>query len=105
MMNWLVAAVLAALGVGDAALDGADGVAGFVVVEADALGAQVGVDDVHRLAFAYCLVGALWLTGATVDAFLRDGRCHIYSLLKSLLCVVRATLRGERAEGQIESNL
>ena len=37
---------LAALGVGDAALDGAYRLAGLVVVEADALGAEVGVDHI-----------------------------------------------------------
>src|SRR5712692_1800051 len=54
--------------IGDAAIDRADGRAGFFVVEADALGAERGIDDEDVLALADGLVGTLRLAGAAVDA-------------------------------------
>ena len=56
------------LGIGQAALDRAHGLAGLVVVEADALGAELGVDHVDLVALADRLVRALGLARAAVDA-------------------------------------
>src|SRR5262245_49674461 len=64
------------LGVREAALQGADGLAGFVIVEADALGAELRIDDVDLVALADRLVRTLGLAGAAVDAVFRDVRCH-----------------------------
>src|SRR5262245_876389 len=62
--------------IGDAALDGADRLAGLVVVESDALRAEVRIDDVDVLTLRDRLVRALGLAGAAVDALLGDHRGH-----------------------------
>jgi len=55
---------LGIVGIGDAAFDRADGLARLVVVEADALGAKVGIDYVNIIAFADGLVRAFRLASA-----------------------------------------
>jgi hypothetical protein len=67
---------LGVLGVGQAALDGADGLAGLVVVEADALGAELRVDHVDLVALGDGFVRALGLASAAVDAVGRDVGRH-----------------------------
>ena len=62
--------------IGDAAVDGADRGARLFVVEPDALGAQVGIDDVDVLALADGFVRALRLARAAVDALFRDRGAH-----------------------------
>src|SRR5262249_58565306 len=64
------------LRVREAAFDGAHSLAGFVVIEADALGAEVGVDDVDFVPLADGLVRALRLARATVDAIFGDVSRH-----------------------------
>src|SRR4051812_20397221 len=56
--------------IGNAAVDGTDGRAGFLLVEADAFGAEDRVDDEDVLALADGAVRALRLASAAVDAFL-----------------------------------
>ena len=65
--------------IGDAALDRAHRLARLVVVEADALGAQVRIDHVDVVALGDRLVGALRLAGAAVDALLGNHRGHLRS--------------------------
>src|SRR5205085_7774871 len=67
--------------IGDAAVHRADRRAGFLVVEADALGAEHGIDDEDVLALADGLVGALRLASAAVDALLGDHRRHEESFI------------------------
>jgi len=62
--------------VGEAALDGADRLAGLVIVEADALGAEIRIDDVNLVPFADRVVGAFGLAGTAVDAVGGDVRGH-----------------------------
>src|SRR5512137_120974 len=62
--------------VGDAAVDRADRGAGLLVVEADALGAEVGVDDVDVIPLADRAVRALGLARTAVDALLGDDGRH-----------------------------
>ena len=64
------------LRVREAALDGANGLARLVVVEADALGTKLRIDDVDFLALADRLVRAFGLASAAVDAVGRDVRGH-----------------------------
>src|SRR3954471_4515102 len=68
--------------IGDAAVDGTDGRAGFLLVEADALGTEDRVDDEDVLTLADGAVRALWLASAAVDAFLGDHRCHVRQSLQ-----------------------
>ena len=49
---------LGPIGIGEAALDRADGLTRFMIVEADALGAEIGVDDVDIVPFADGIVRA-----------------------------------------------
>src|SRR5687768_12996980 len=58
--------------IGQAALDGTHGLAGLVVMEADALGAQRRIDHVDVVALGDRLVRALRLAGAAVDALFGD---------------------------------
>src|SRR6266542_2364470 len=60
----------------DAAVDRAHRGAGLLVMEAHALRAELGVDDVDVFALADGAVRALGLAGAAVDAFLGDRRRH-----------------------------
>src|SRR5437879_11855711 len=62
--------------VGDAAVDGADGRASFLLVETAAFRAEQRVDDEDVLALADRLVRALRLARAAVDAFHGDRRRH-----------------------------
>ena len=64
------------LGVGQAALDRAHSLTSFVIVEPDALGAEVRIDDVDFVALADGLVRALRLAGTAVDAVVGDVRRH-----------------------------
>ena len=64
--------LLAMVRIGNAALDRAYRLAGLVVVEPDALGAELGVDDVNLVTLADGFVGALGLAGPAVDAVGRD---------------------------------
>src|SRR5690242_5929071 len=57
-----------------AALDGAHGLTRLVIVEADALGAELRVDDVNLVPFADGFVGTLRLARAAVDAIRGDVR-------------------------------
>ncbi len=68
--------VLANLRIGQAALDGANRLTRFVVVEADAFRAQLRIDHVDLVAFADCLVGALRLASAAVDAVFGNVGSH-----------------------------
>ena len=65
-----------ALRIGQATLDRADGLAGLVIVEPDALSAELWIDDVDVVAFADGFVGALGFASAAVDAVRRDVRRH-----------------------------
>src|SRR5262249_53066222 len=64
------------LRVREAAFDGAYSLAGFVVIEADAFGAEIRVDHVDFVALADGLVRALGLARATVDAIFGDVSRH-----------------------------
>src|SRR6185503_600723 len=61
------------------ALDRTHGLAGFVIVEADALGAELRIDHIDVFALADRLVGALGLAGAAVDALFGDVSRHFLS--------------------------
>src|SRR5262249_53233365 len=60
------------LRIGEAALHGADRLTRLVIVEADALGAELGIDHVDLVALADGLVGTLRLACAAVDAIFGD---------------------------------
>jgi hypothetical protein len=62
--------------IGDAAFNRADGLTRLVVVEPDALGAQLRIDDVDFVTFADGFVRALGLASPAVDAIGRDVRGH-----------------------------
>jgi len=64
------------LGIWKAALDGAHRLTGLVIIEADALGAQVGIDDVDLVTLGDGVVRALGLAGAAVDAIVSDEGRH-----------------------------
>jgi len=66
----------AELGVRHATEDGAHGLAGLVIVEPDAFGTEVRIDDVEVVAFGDGLVGAFWFTRPAIDAFVGDVRRH-----------------------------
>src|SRR5262249_12337287 len=66
--------------IGEAALDGANRLAGLVIVKSHALGAELRIDDVDVVALADRLVGALGLASPAVDAFVGDVSGHRYSL-------------------------
>jgi hypothetical protein len=70
------ALLLGVVGVRDAAVNRADGSALLGVVESDALGAELGIDDVDVVLLADRLVGTLGLAGAAADAFLGNHRGH-----------------------------
>ena len=59
-----------------AALDRADGLTRFVIIEPDAFGAELGVDDVDLVTLADGLVRALGLASAAVDAVGGNVRRH-----------------------------
>src|SRR5436305_384992 len=84
----------------DAAVHRADGGAGFLVVEADALGAELRVDDEDVLALADGLVGTLRLTSPAVDAFFGDDGCHSLTALP-LLDFVRSGAFGASTRGEL----
>src|SRR6185437_840270 len=60
----------------EAALDGADRLAGLVIVKSHALGAELRIDDVDVVALADRLVRALGLASPAVDAFFGDVSGH-----------------------------
>jgi len=62
--------------IGDAALDGADGLTRFFGVKTDALCAALLVDDVNLPPLRDRVVGALGLAGSAVDAIGRNEGCH-----------------------------
>ncbi len=62
--------------IGQTTLDRADRLTRLVVVETDALGAQLGVDHVDRITLGDGFVGALRLAGAAVDAIGSDVSSH-----------------------------
>ncbi len=64
------------LRVRQAALHRTNGLAGFVVMEPNTLGAEIGIDDVNVLALADCLVWAFGLASAAVDAFVGNESSH-----------------------------
>ena len=70
---------LRVLRIRQAAFDRTDGLASFVIVETDALRAQLGVDHVDLVALADGFIRALWLAGAAVDAVVGDVRRHVFS--------------------------
>lgn len=45
-------------------------------MEPNALGAQIGIDDIQILRCRNGFVGAFWLAGAAVDAIVGDDGCH-----------------------------
>ena len=63
-------------GIREAALHRAHGLTGFLLVEADALRAQVGVDDVDVVPLGDGVVRALGLAGSAVDAVVGDTCGH-----------------------------
>lgn len=63
-------------GVGQAALHGADHLAGFSSVKADALRAEIGVDLVDAVTLGDGAVRAFGLAGSAIDAEFRDTRGH-----------------------------
>lgn len=73
--------VLDVLRVGHAALDRAYRVARLLVVESNALRAEVGVDHVDLVALGDCIVRAFRLTSSTVDALFGDVGGHLVSFL------------------------
>src|SRR5690606_14233454 len=64
------------VGIGKTALDGTDGLASLLLVKANALGAELRVDDIDLVAFGDRLVGALGLAGPAVDAVFGDVGGH-----------------------------
>src|SRR5262245_5968377 len=62
--------------VSDADVDRAHRSTGFVVVEADALRAQLRVDNIDRVALRNRIVRTLGFAGAAVDAITGNHRCH-----------------------------
>src|SRR5437588_6512137 len=68
----------------NAAIHRADRRARLFVMEADALGAERGVDDEDVLSLADGLVGTLRLARAAVDAFLGNHGCHVLIALPLL---------------------
>jgi hypothetical protein len=61
----------------NAALDGANRLASFVIEKADALAAASGVDDVQAVTFADGVVGAFGFASAAVDAFVGNVGSHV----------------------------
>jgi hypothetical protein len=68
--------VLDVIRIRQTALDGTHRLASLVVVEADALRAELGIDDVDLLALADGLVRTLGLASAAVDAVCGDVGRH-----------------------------
>jgi hypothetical protein len=62
--------------IGQATLDRAHGLTRFMIVEANALGAEVRIDYVDLVAFADRLIRTFGFASATVDAVGGDMRCH-----------------------------
>src|SRR5687768_7711481 len=60
--------------IGQAAFDRADRLTRFVIVEADALGAELRIDHVDRVTLRDGFVGTFGLAGAAVDAVFGDAR-------------------------------
>ena len=67
--------------------------AGLVIVETDALGAQLGIDDVNLVAFADGFVWTLGLASAAVDAVCGDKSRHKPYLLRVAVLDVKRGLR------------
>ena len=65
------------LRVGQAALDGADGLTCLARVEADALRAEARVDHVDLRALLDGLVGAFGFAHIAIDAFVGDHQGHV----------------------------
>src|SRR6266849_6628590 len=80
----------------DAAVDRAHRRASFLLVEANALGAELGIDHEDVLALADGLVGTLGLAGAAVDALHGDQGRHGRR-------IVRRLRRGGRKTGALPS--
>src|SRR5438093_601781 len=83
------------VGIRDAAVDRANRRAGLLIVEADALGAQLRIDDEDVLALADGLVRALGLARPAVDALHGDEGRHVRR-------IVRRRLRRCRAENPVD---
>jgi hypothetical protein len=67
-------------GIGKAAFDRADRLTSFARVKAHALGATLGIDHVDIVTLADCLVGALRLALAAIDAHICDvGRHGVFN--------------------------
>src|SRR5512145_2386867 len=64
------------IGVRDTNVDRAHRGASFIVMKTDAFGAEFGIDDVNRLPLRDCVIRALGLAGAAVDAVVSNHRCH-----------------------------
>jgi len=62
--------------IGYAALYGANGLTSFVIVESDALGAELGIDDVDLIPLADGFVGAFGLARTAVDTIGRNMSGH-----------------------------
>ena len=68
--------VLHVVRIREATLDRTHRLAGLVIIEPDALGAELGIDDVDLLTLADRLVRALRLASAAVDAVCGDVGRH-----------------------------
>jgi len=66
--------------IGYTGLGGANLLTSLIAIEADTLGAEVGIDDVVLISLADRLIGALRLTGSTVDAIVGDDGGHVFLL-------------------------
>jgi hypothetical protein len=70
------------VGVGNDAVDGADGDAGRFVVVSDTFGASVRIDDVDGISLFDGAVGAFIATCVTCYTFIGNHQCHIITFLK-----------------------
>ena len=62
--------------IGHTDIDWANRRAGFVVVKADALGAQQRIDHIYGITLADCVIWALRLTGPAINAITGNHCCH-----------------------------
>src|SRR5262245_56989568 len=70
--------------IGDANVDRTDCGTSFVIMKSDTFGAQLGIDDKHRVALRDRVVRTLGLARAAIDAIVGDHRCHEADPPKSL---------------------
>jgi hypothetical protein len=68
---------LLVVGVGHAAFNRTNGLAGLVVEEPNTLTAAGRIDDVFAVTLADCVIGTLGLTSSAVDAFVGNMGSHV----------------------------